>query len=101
MASSKRSWEGHIVDSRSNNNSDKKKYQPNSSVMATEENNGGEQSSPIQSIFESFRSELDEHHDRREKIIKASRDITALSKKMFVSLFSSALLFSTPLYKDR
>ncbi len=33
-------------------------------------------------MFERFRDELDEHHDRRERIIKASRDITALSKKM-------------------
>lgn len=33
-------------------------------------------------IFEWFRDELDEHHDRRERIVKASRDITALSKKM-------------------
>jgi len=35
----------------------------------------------FQAIFETFRNELDEHHDRRERIIKASRDITALSKK--------------------
>lgn len=34
------------------------------------------------SMFESFRSELDEHHDRRQKIGKVSRDVTALSKKM-------------------
>lgn len=33
-------------------------------------------------MFEGFRDELDEHHDRRERIVKASRDITALSKKM-------------------
>jgi hypothetical protein len=39
-------------------------------------------SSPYMPIFESFRAELDSHHDRRERIIKASRDITALSKKM-------------------
>ena len=38
--------------------------------------------SPYISMFENFRAELDEHHDRREKIIKASRDITASSKKM-------------------
>lgn len=38
-------------------------------------------------MFETFRDELDEHHDRRERIIKASRDITALSKKMRVFLF--------------
>lgn len=33
-------------------------------------------------MFEGFRDELDEHHDRRERIIKASRDVTAQSKKM-------------------
>ncbi|KAL8998252.1 MAG: hypothetical protein Q9169_002656 [Polycauliona sp. 2 TL-2023] len=38
--------------------------------------------SPFMSMFESFRNELDEHQDRRERIIKASRDITALSKKI-------------------
>lgn len=32
-------------------------------------------------MFEGFRDELDEHHDRRERIIKVSRDVTALSKK--------------------
>ena len=34
------------------------------------------------SMFEAFRDELDEHHDRRQKIIKVSKDVTALSKKM-------------------
>jgi len=38
--------------------------------------------SPFMPMFETFRDELDEHHDRRERIIKASRDITAASKKM-------------------
>jgi hypothetical protein len=37
---------------------------------------------PYISMFETFRAELDEHHDRREKVIKTSRDITAQSKKM-------------------
>jgi hypothetical protein len=37
---------------------------------------------PYIAMFEAFRIELDEHHDRREKIIKASRDVTASSKKM-------------------
>ncbi|PYI27382.1 putative translin-associated factor TraX [Aspergillus indologenus CBS 114.80] len=40
----------------------------------------------IQSMFETFRNELDEHHDRRERLIKTSRDITALSKKIIFSL---------------
>jgi hypothetical protein len=38
--------------------------------------------SPFVAMFEGFRQELDEHHDRRERTIKASRDITAASKKM-------------------
>ncbi len=40
------------------------------------------QALPFMPMFEAFRNELDEHQDRRERIIKASRDITALSKKM-------------------
>lgn len=42
----------------------------------------------IQLIFETFRDELDEHYDRRERIVKATRDITALSKKMYVFVSS-------------
>ncbi|CAK4030625.1 Translin-associated X [Lecanosticta acicola] len=42
--------------------------------------------SPFMSMFERFRAELDEHHDRRERIIKASRDITAASKKIIFTL---------------
>lgn len=38
------------------------------------------------SVFESFKGEIDSHYDRRERIIKLSRDITALSKKMIFSL---------------
>ncbi|KAG7128518.1 Translin-associated protein X like [Verticillium longisporum] len=33
-------------------------------------------------MFMEFRNELDEHHDRKERIVKASRDVTALSKKI-------------------
>ncbi|ETN38226.1 uncharacterized protein HMPREF1541_06257 [Cyphellophora europaea CBS 101466] len=42
--------------------------------------------SPYIPVFEQFRSELDEHHDRRERTIKASRDITAQSKKIIFAL---------------
>ncbi|KAF2752325.1 translin associated factor X [Sporormia fimetaria CBS 119925] len=42
--------------------------------------------SPFMPMFEAFRTELDEHHDRRERIVKASRDITAASKKMVRTL---------------
>lgn len=48
-----------------------------------EQDDAGEvKTSPFMPMFENFRDELDEHHDRRERIIKASRDITAASKKM-------------------
>ncbi|KAI4192450.1 MAG: hypothetical protein LQ348_003148 [Seirophora lacunosa] len=39
--------------------------------------------SPLMPMFEAFRDELDEHHDRRERIIKASRDITALTSSPY------------------
>jgi hypothetical protein len=50
-------------------------------------------SSPFMPMFEGFRDELDEHHDRRERIIKTSRDITAASKKMY-SLYSNHIELS-------
>ncbi|PHH58490.1 hypothetical protein CDD80_2234 [Ophiocordyceps camponoti-rufipedis] len=37
-------------------------------------------------MFERFRDELDEHHDRRERVVKASRDVTAQSKKITETL---------------
>jgi hypothetical protein len=46
----------------------------------------GSSSSLFMPMFEVFRDELDQHHDRRERIIKVSRDITAMSKKMYVCL---------------
>ncbi|KAI5808687.1 Translin family-domain-containing protein [Peziza echinospora] len=41
---------------------------------------------PFMGMFNTFRDELDEHHDRRERVIKASRDITAQSKKMIFTM---------------
>lgn len=35
----------------------------------------------IMTMFEGFKQEIDENHAARERIIKASRDVTALSKK--------------------
>lgn len=46
------------------------------------ETEAGSSTSPFISVFQGFRDNLDEHHERRERIIKASRDITAASKKM-------------------
>ncbi|KAF2856897.1 Translin [Plenodomus tracheiphilus IPT5] len=44
--------------------------------------------SPFVAMFEGFRTELDEHHDRRERIIKASRDITAATYSHSKGVFS-------------
>ncbi|KAF9229575.1 Translin [Gyrodon lividus] len=40
----------------------------------------------VQNIFDQFRQELDDQNDRRERLIKASRDITNLSKKVIFLL---------------
>ncbi|RSL86784.1 hypothetical protein CEP52_015714 [Fusarium oligoseptatum] len=47
-------------------------------------------------MFEGFRDELDEHHDRRERIVKASRDVTAQSKKIIFALQSTSTRTSPP-----
>lgn len=45
---------------------------------------GAAPESPFVPMFRNFRADLDEHTDRRERIVKASRDVTAASKKMYV-----------------
>ncbi|KIJ68664.1 hypothetical protein HYDPIDRAFT_106900 [Hydnomerulius pinastri MD-312] len=40
----------------------------------------------VQTAFDQFRQELDDQNDRRERLIKASRDITNLSKKVIFLL---------------
>lgn len=42
--------------------------------------------SELMQSFHAYSAELDEHYDRRERIIKTSRDITALSKKLIFHL---------------
>lgn len=74
----KRSWQG----------------QPVSSHIKSDNMDTSESAGSTLSIFENFRNELDEHHDRRERIIKASRDITALSKKMCVLFVISDLIIT-------
>lgn len=58
------------------------------SAMASTDLKAGTTSAscPYIPMFETFRAELDEHHDRRERITKASRDITASSKKIIFAL---------------
>lgn len=57
---------------------EKRKY---SAMVLTPETS--DRASPFLPMFEQFRCELDEHFDRRERIIKIGRDITAASKKMW------------------
>lgn len=80
MAGNKRSWEGTLV---------QKETAVSDVEMASE---SSDHQPSTQSMFTFFRTELDEHHDRRERIIKASRDITALSKKMYAYLLGSNLI---------
>ncbi|KAH9947694.1 Translin [Amylocystis lapponica] len=40
----------------------------------------------IVGVFDAFRDELDDHNDRRERLIKSSRDVTNLSKKVIFLL---------------
>ncbi|KKZ61433.1 hypothetical protein EMCG_03946 [[Emmonsia] crescens] len=74
MAGTKHSREGNLVQNLKETD------------MAPEDSSVDTDTFIIQSIFNNFRGELDEHHDRRERVIKASRDITALSKKIIFSL---------------
>ncbi|KAH9487108.1 Translin-associated protein X [Psilocybe cubensis] len=49
--------------------------------MATTTTSLSSSSSPVLQSFDTFRADLDDYNDRRERLIKASRDITNLSKK--------------------
>lgn len=89
MAGTKRSWEGNAVHIPT---------QP--APQSTPAMTTSEEPSPMQGIFATFRDELDEHHDRRERLIKTSRDITALSKKMYLSASDSNLSRKTERKKE-
>ena len=43
-------------------------------------------SSTVLEAFGTFRDEIDAHNDRRERLIKSSRDVTSLSKKVIFLL---------------
>ncbi|KAL7409598.1 Translin [Mrakia frigida] len=50
----------------------------------------------ILTAFTGFRGQLDAHTDKRERIIKLSRDITALSKKLIFTLHRLSLTATPP-----
>jgi pyruvate/2-oxoacid:ferredoxin oxidoreductase beta subunit len=62
----------HTGEKKSHDGGPKKSYAQKSAAVRNE----------YTPMFEYFRNELDQHHERRERITKASRDVTALSKKM-------------------
>ncbi|PYH91225.1 Translin [Aspergillus ellipticus CBS 707.79] len=93
MAGTKRSWDGNPLHDENNlipSRPIEPTQQPPTMAAATAAAAAAAAeeppANPIMSMFETFRDELDEHHDRRERLIKASRDITALSKKIIFSL---------------
>ncbi|CAO3612757.1 unnamed protein product [Mucor hiemalis] len=53
-----------------------------------------------QVFFTECRDILDAHHDRRERIIKVSRDITAQSKKMIFALHRATQCTNKDKYKE-
>lgn len=59
-------------------------------------NQAASRRSEILTAFEGYREVLDEHNDRRERIIKANRDVTNLSKKLIFQLHRIAQEEITP-----
>jgi len=56
-------------------------------MIPTEESQASSStSSELQQAFIAFRDEIDDHNDRRERLIKSSRDVTSLSKKVIFLL---------------
>jgi predicted translin family RNA/ssDNA-binding protein len=55
--------------------------------------------SEIHNLFKYCSSELDKIHDKRERIVKLSRDITVLSKRMIFALHRDAGLKSETLHQ--
>lgn len=54
--------------------------------MTTAQRDAGPRASAMQGLFEGFRAELDDYNDRRERLIKASRDVTTASKRLIFLL---------------
>lgn len=47
---------------------------------------GGGRAKDLRESFEAFRREIDEYNDRRERLIKVSRDVTTASKRLIFQL---------------
>ena len=56
--------------------------------------------SELQQAFLQFRDEIDAYHDRRDRLIKTSRDITSLSKKVIFHLHRFSMEHAWPTYDE-
>lgn len=63
-----------------------RKYKPAVGDKARETLENIDESNPVIKMFRAFSAELDEKHDRYERIVKLSRDITIESKRIIFSL---------------
>lgn len=54
----------------------------------------------LRSVFESFRTTLDDQNERRERIIVSSRQVTSLSKKVIFHLLRISLIPRTAADRD-
>ncbi|CCM01642.1 uncharacterized protein FIBRA_03703 [Fibroporia radiculosa] len=55
-------------------------------AMSTSQDAASSSNDSVMQTFGKFRDELDDYHDRRERLIKSSRDVTSLSKKVIFLL---------------
>ncbi len=63
--------------------SDQKPHSTEANEASSSTNSTGAE---LLNAFGTFRDEIDEHNDRRERLIKTSRDVTSLSKKVIFLL---------------
>lgn len=56
--------------------------------------------SELQQAFLQFRDEIDAYHDRRDRLIKTSRDVTSLSKKVIFHLHRFSMEHAWPTYDE-
>ncbi|WFD30095.1 hypothetical protein MSPP1_001111 [Malassezia sp. CBS 17886] len=61
---------------------------------------GGGDTQPVLRAFESFRDEIDAYNDRRERLIKTSRDVTSLAKKIIFHLHRFTAVDAWPCAPD-
>ena len=66
------------------------------SENTTKEHDSIDSDSPVIQTFLSFRTEMDSHHDKYERLVKISRDITIASKRIIFNLHRAVGVFVSP-----